>query len=157
MAEASYDLPVQLAAAALRAGVDGKWKTAEAILVRLGTECGSDGLGDALVAWCDAVLEHGNDGMPEFGRIKVAHFNADSGALNVREEITPERAWTARLLAARGAGDLDAFREALQEINALADDRARGRYVAELVTSAALTIRTLPRGYNRLGKGEADA
>lgn len=153
---AAHSKPVRLAHAALRAGVVGKWKTVEALLNRINAECPGPGLGDALVAWCDALAEHSNDGMPEFGRIKVAHLNADTGAMNKRDEITPERAWAARLVAARGAGDRAAFESLLDELNAIPDGFERGRYATTLVESVAGTIRTLPRGYAHMGRPAID-
>jgi hypothetical protein len=144
--------PVRLAHAALFAGIDGKWKRVEEILQRLNAECPGPGLGDALVAWCDALAEHSCDGMPEFGRVNVAHFNSDTGAMNRRDEITPERAWTNRLVTARAAGDRDAFVAAMDELNAIPDRLAAGRYVTTLVQSVALTIRSLPRGYANMGR-----
>lgn len=150
---AVHSKPVRLAHAALAAGVAGQWKRVEHCLNRLNTECPGPGLGDALVAWCDALAEHSNDGMPEFGRVNVVHFNTDTGALNQRDEITPARSWAARLIAARGAGDRDQFVALLAELNAITDGFERGRYATTLLESVALTIRNLPRGYARMGRG----
>ena len=147
---AEHSKPVRLAHAALIAGVDGKWKTVEALMKRLNAECPGPGLGDALVAWCDALAEHSYGGVPEFGRVRVNHLNADTGAMNNQAEITPERAWTARLIAARAAGDRDAFEALLGELNAIPDGFERGRYAITVVESVALTIRSLPRGYARV-------
>lgn len=153
-----HSKPVRLAHAALAAGVRGEWKRVEAALNRLNTECPGPGLGDALVAWCDAHAEHSCDGMPEFGRVKVAYLNTDTGTMNKQDEITPQRAWAGRLLAARGEGDRDAFIALLDELNTIPDGFARGRYVATLIECVALTIRNLPRGYARIGaKGDAGA
>lgn len=154
---AVHSKPVRLAHAALRAGIDGKWKTVEALLNRLNAECPGPGLGDALVAWCDALAEHSTGGDPGFERVKVAHFNVDTGSMNRVEEITPEREWVGRLVAARAAGDRDTFKALLVELNAITDGMKRGRYVTTLVESVALTMRSLPRGYARLGRGDTRA
>jgi len=151
MTAPTYSKPVRLAHQAITAGVDGKWSRVGDIVKRLNIECPGPGLGDALVAWCDALAEHANDGMPEFGRARVAHLNKDTGTINKKEEITPEREWVARLVTARAAGDRDAFVAAMDELNAISDGFERGRYVLTLVESVALTIRSFPRGYARMG------
>lgn len=154
MSNPQHSKPIRLAHAALAAGIDGNWRRVEDLLNRLNAECPGPGLGDALVAWCDALAEHSCDGMPEFGRVKVAHLNVDTGAMNQQDEITPERSWVGRLLAARGAGDRDAFAALLDELNAIPDGFQRGHHVSTLVESVALTIRNVPRGYARMGRGE---
>jgi hypothetical protein len=147
-----HSKPVRLAHAALTAGVDGKWKRVEQLLNRINTECPGSGLGDALVAWCDAFAEHSNDGMPEFEQVRIAHLNVDTGAMNQADEVTARRAWAGRIIAARVAGDRDAFVTCLDELNAIEDGFERGQHVASLVESVALSIRTLPRGYARMGR-----
>jgi hypothetical protein len=146
-----HSKPVRLAHAALYAGIDGKWKRVEDILNRLNSECPGPGLGDALVAWCDALAEHSTGGKPVFGRVKVSHLNVDTGSMDNQAEITPERAWVARLVAARAAGDRDAFVALIEELNAIDDGFEQGKYVATLVECVALTMRNLPRGYARKG------
>lgn len=143
--------PVRLASAALQAAIAGKWKTVESTMQRLGTECDSGGLALALVAFCDTFAEHACDGMPEFGKVKMASWCVDTGAVGPppRESVT----WATELIQARVAGDQKAFSALLDKLNAMVDGFQRGRYVLELVESVALTIRSLPRGYARMGQG----
>jgi hypothetical protein len=148
-----HSKPVRLAHAALVAGVDGKWKRVEDILRRLNTECPGPGLGDALVAWCDAMAQHAEGGEPEFQPVRIATMNADTGGLNSPEGNTPELRWAGRLIAARAAGDRDQFVAVMDELNAIDDGFTRGRYVVQLVESVALVMRTLPYGYARMGRG----
>lgn len=155
MTNPTHSKPVRLAHAALTAGIDGNWNRVVATISRINTECPGPGLGDALVAWCDALAEHATGGMPEFGRVRVSHLNADTGTLNKQDEITAERQWVARLVAARAAGDRDGFVALMDELNAIPDGFVRGRFVLTLVESVALTVRSLPRGYARMGRGAA--
>lgn len=147
-----HSKPVRLAHAALFAAIDGKWKRVEGLLIRLNTECPGPGLGDALVAWCDALAEHSNDGMPEFGRVRVQTLEVETGAMNAPNGETPEIRWVGRLITARAAGDRAAFEACMADLNAISDGFARGRYVLQLVESVALTVRNLPRGYARMGQ-----
>jgi hypothetical protein len=151
VANSQHSKPVRLAHAALAAATAGKWKSVATTVERISTECPGVGLGDALVAWCDAIAEHSNDGMPEFGRVRVATLETDTGAMNAPSGQTPHIQWVGRLIAARAAGDRAAFEACMDELNAIVDGFERGRYVLQLVESVALTIRHLPRGYARMG------
>ncbi|WP_433078959.1 hypothetical protein ACQP1P_38810 [Dactylosporangium sp. CA-052675] len=141
--------PVRLAHAVLQAAVEQDLGKAERLLHRLNAECPGPGLGDALVAWCDALAEHANDGMPEFGKVRVLDINQETGAQLT--ELTPTQRWANRMIVARAAGDRRAFEALLAEVNAIGDGRERGRYVVELVLAVAGTIRLFPRGYARMG------
>ena len=145
--------PVRLAEAVLQAAIAGKWKTVESTMQRLGTECDSNGLATALVAFCDTFAEHANDGMPEFSKVRMASWCVDTGAIGAppRESVQ----WAMDLIQARAAGDEQAFSALLKKLNAVGDGVDRGRYVLELVEAVALTMRNLPRGYARMGQGGA--
>jgi hypothetical protein len=147
-----HSKPIRLAHAALLAGVDGKWQKATDIIARINAECPREGLADALVAWCDAIQEHSTDGDMAFQKIRTVPMAVETGELNNPAADTPQMGWAQRLIVARAAGDRDAFVALLDELNAIGDGWERGRYVSALVTSAALTIRTLPRGYATLGR-----
>lgn len=149
---AEHSKPIRLAHAALLAGVDDKWQKATDLVARINAECQSGGLADALVAWCDAMQEHANDGDMTFQKIRTVPMAVETGELNNETAKTPYMDWTQRLITARAAGDRDAFVALLDELNAVGDGRERGRYVSALVTSVALSIRTLPRGYAKLGR-----
>jgi hypothetical protein len=145
-----HEKPVRLAGAVLTAAVDQDWGKARRALDRLNTECASDGLGVALVAWCDALAEHANDGMPEFGKVRVLDLAQETGARLT--ETTPQQRWANRLIAARAAGDLPAFQALLDELNAIGDGMERGLYASVLIGGVAGTIRIFPRGYARMGR-----
>lgn len=149
---AEHSKPVRLAHAALFAGVDGKWQKATDLIARINAECPREGLADALVAWCDAIQEHSTDGDMSFQKIRTVMMAVETGELNNSAANTPYMDWTQRLITSRAAGDRDVFVALLDELNAVDDGFERGRYVSALVTSAALTIRTLPRGYARMGR-----
>lgn len=145
-----HSKPVRLASAALQAAIAGKWKTVESVMHRLGAECDSHGLAMALVAFCDTFAEHACDGMPEFGKVRVAPWNTDTGAIGKYERDSVR--WATELIQARAAGDEPAFSALLAELSAFDDGYKRGRYVLELVESVALTMRSLPRGFARMGR-----
>jgi hypothetical protein len=148
----AHSKPVRLAHAALLAGVDGKWQRATDLIKRINEECPGPGLGDALVAWCDAMQEHSTDGDMTFVKIQTAPMKVETGELEAHGEKAAYLAWCGRLITARAAGDRDAFVACMDELNAMPDGFERGQYVGALVESVALTIRTLPRGYARMGR-----
>ncbi len=145
-----YSKPVRLAHAVLAAAVDQDWGKARRALERLITECRSDGIGVALVAWCDALAEHAEDGPPTFGRVRVMDLNGETGARLT--ETTPQQRWANRLIVARAAGDMPAFEALLDEVNAVDAGPGRGSYMTVLLEAVAGTIATFPRGYARMGR-----
>jgi hypothetical protein len=147
-----HSKPVRLAGAVLGAAVEQDWRKAERYMRRLNDECDSEGLATALIAWCDALAEHANDGMPEFGRVRVLNINVETGARLA--ELTPEQQWVERLMVARQSGDRSACVALFDELNAIPDGFDRGKYASTLIQGVAGTIRTFPRGYARMGKGQ---
>lgn len=150
-AQTQHSKPIRLAHAALTAAIDGKWRKASDLVTRISTECPGPGIGDALIAWCDALAEHSNGGPVEFGKVRVRTLETETGAIDADAGRTPYLDWAGRLVVARGAGDFDAFAALLDEVNAIPDGFERGRYAGQLLESAALTIRNLPYGYARMG------
>lgn len=142
---ASHSKPIRLAAAVLRAAVEQDWRKAEHYMDRLNTECPGDGLGEALITWCDALAEHANDGMPEFGPVRVLDIAQETGARLA--DPNPQQRWASALIAARAAGDKDAFVALIDELNTIDDGMERGRYASVLIQGVAGTIRNFPRGY----------
>lgn len=142
--------PVRLAQAALQQAVAGKWKAVEHTMQRLGTECHGEDLTLALVALCDTFAEHAEGCIPEFGKVRAVAWNTDTGEVGrpARESVQ----WATNLIQARASGDIEAFKALLGALNAMEDGFQRGRYVLELLESVALTIRSLPRGYARMGR-----
>jgi len=149
-----HSKPVRLAGAILHAAVERDWPKVRHYVDRLNTECTAHGLGLALVAWCDALAEHANDGMPEFGKVRVLDVDQDSGARIT--DPNPQQQWASALVAARAAGDHTAFRTLLNELNAIEDGRERGQYASALIQGVAGTIRTFPRGYTKAFRGGSD-
>lgn len=145
-----YKKPIRLAHAVLQAAVEQDLRKAERLMARLNEECPRDGLGLALVAWCDAIAEHAEGGTPEFGKVRVLDIDQDTGARLT--ERTPQQRWANRLVAARAAGDEAAFRALLDDLNTIEDGFERGKYAATLIQAAAGTIRLFPRGYARMGR-----
>lgn len=145
-----HSKPIRLAHAVLQAAVEQDMRKAERFMARLNEECPGEGLGLALVAWCDALAEHANDGMPEFGRVRVLDIDQDTGARLT--ERTPQQQWANRLIVARAAGDKVAFQALLDELNTIDDGFERGKYAATLIQAVAGTIRLFPRGYARVGQ-----
>lgn len=142
--------PIRLAHAVLQAAVEQDLRKAERLMARLNEECPGDGLGLALVAWCDALAEHANDGMPEFGKVRIVDIDQDTGA--ALNERTPQQQWANRLVVARAAGDKSAFKALLDELNTVEDGFERGKYAATLIQAVAGTIRLFPRGYAQMGR-----
>lgn len=141
---------IRLAQAVLSAALERKWPSVQNALERLNSECGADGLTLALVAWCDSFVEYANGGMPDDGvRARLAAWNVDTGAVGAAERPTVQ--WATDLIAARAAFDEDQFYAVLGRLNAIGDGYQRGRHVLELIESIALTMRSLPRGFARMG------
>lgn len=155
MSTDEHSKPIRLAQAVLHAAVDRDWRKAERYMARLNAECAADGLGLALVAWCDALAEHANDGMPEFGKVHILDVDQDSGAALTDDTRTPQIRWCNRLVAARAAGDKQAFGALLAELNTIDAGMERGRYASALIQAVAGTIRTYPRGYAKFGRADA--
>ncbi len=149
-----HSKPVRLAHAALAAAIDGKWRRAEELITRINTECAGPGLGDSLVAWCDAMQEHATDGDMSFQKIRTVTMAIETGEMDHERAKTPHMDWVRNLLTARSAGDRDTFVALLEELNSVGDGWERGRYVGQLVESVALSIRSLPRGYATMGRSD---
>ncbi|SBT64240.1 hypothetical protein GA0070622_1210 [Micromonospora sediminicola] len=139
--------PERLAGRALEAAIAGDWRRATDVIDRLNKECAGEGLYTALVAWCDIFADHANGGPPEFGKVRMLGWNADTGQLGGE---VPERArWVMDLILARSQGDQAAFDALVQRLNGIADGFERGRYISDLLVSMAATMNYLPRGYGR--------
>lgn len=148
----SFDKATRLAGEVLRSAIDQNWRRCERYMARLNEECPREGIGYALVAWCDALAEHAHDGMPEFGKIRIVDVDQDSGAALTDDTRTPQVRWCNRLVAARAAGDKAAFSALLDELNTIGDGMERGKYASALILAVAGTIRTYPRGYAEMGR-----
>lgn len=144
-----YSKPRRLAGAALHHAINQDWRRATEAVDRLNRECSGDGLWTALVGWCDTFADHANDGMPGFVKTRVAPWNVDTGAVG---DAPPERTqWAMDLISARASGDEAAFTALVKRLNDIGDGYERGRYISALLTSISLTMRSLPRGFGRMG------
>ncbi len=146
-----HSKPLRLAAAALTAGIDDKWKAATRYVQRINDECGPDALPLVLMGWCDTMAEHATDGQPLSAKVNVLGMEHETGSL-ASDKMPPRTRWAAAVLKARAELDEDAFRALIEELNAMPDGHERGSYVGAVLESAALSIRSLPRGYARMGR-----
>lgn len=146
--------PIRLATEAYHAALAKDWPKVERTLNRLTRECDSEGIASALIAWCDTFIHHATGGARDGRKVRIIPWSTDTGKLN--EPDAPESTkWATRLITARAAMDLDAFQAALTELNALPDgppDFERGRHVAALLESLAMTVNALPQGYSSMGR-----
>jgi len=149
---ATHSKPRRLAAAVLNAAIEQDWPKTTRYLDRLNAECPGEGLTVALIGWCDTFAAHANDGIDGFQEIRLAGWDVDSGAIRSDDEAPKTQRWAMDLIRARAAGDATAFYAVVQRINDIPDGWERGRYVAALIQSIALTIRSLPRGFARMGR-----
>ena len=157
MSKPQHSKPVRLAHAALQTAVEQRWQTATDLMDRINRECPGEGLGDALIAWCDAMQDHATDGDMSFQRIRTKPMAIETGELIAHDGKAAYLDWCVRLIQARAAGDRDAFADALDELNAVEGGKERGRYVSMLVESIGLSIRSLPRGYAALPTSPREA
>jgi hypothetical protein len=152
--QTAHSKPVRLAATAFHAGLAGKWNIAQRAVQRIADECGGEGIGDALLAWCDTLTAHARGGTNVLPTpIRVQFWNGDTGQLDGpdSERVPAATRWAGRLIAARAAMDLDTFRATL---NTLPEDQAdSSRYVWAVLQVTVWQVRGLPRGYTRMGGG----
>ena len=149
MPDAAHSKPRRLARAALIAAIDQRWNAAERAIQRVSDECGGAGLGEAILAWTDAMIHHATAGQQvPFAPGGMDFADPQTGQLNV--ELPAEVEWAGRLLAARAAMDQDRYRAVLAE---LPDDPAGiGLHVWRLIEVIGMTIRGLPSGYALMGR-----
>jgi hypothetical protein len=144
-----HSKPVRLAAAALTAGIDNDWPKASRYVQRINDECGPDSLPYALMGWCDTLAMHATDGQP-IGRVGAVKGMAyETGALT--DDVPPRVQWAQKVVKARAEMDQAAFTALVNELAHISDGNVRGSYVGAVLETAALSIRSLPRGYARMG------
>lgn len=144
---------VRLAHAAYQAALEMKWAKAVRYIQRIGDECGGEGVTTALVAWCDAYLDHAVDGVPEAAVVgNVAFIQGETGQLDKAgsERVPDEIQWAGRAVKARAELDHEAWLRALDEIPT--DERQVGVYVLALLRVVATSVNGLPRGFARMGR-----
>lgn len=151
MTTPEHSKPIRLAGAALLAGVDDNWAKASRYVQRINDECGPDSLPYILMGWCDTIADHATDGKPVTGRVAVSSMEYETGSMST--DVPPRIRWAAAVLKARAEMDEGAFRALLDELYGIDDGHERGSYVGAVLEAAALTLRTMPRGYARMGRG----
>lgn len=147
---AEHSKPVRLAAAALHAGIDGKWAAASCYIQRINDECGPDSLPYALMGWVDTALDHATDGHPVTGVGQVRGMEYETG--RITDSPPPRVQWAQRVMKARADLDEAAFTALIDDLHQLSDGHEVGSYVGAVCEAAALTIRGLPRGYAVMGR-----
>lgn len=157
---ASYRKGHAHAALVFHAALSGDSDAFTAALNTLTRECDADGIVSAITAWCDTYIAHATGG-PRMVPRKFTAWNVDTGELGEpgADTTPPAARWALRIISARASMDVNLFNDALAELNALPDgppDYQRGRYVAGLVESLALTVNRLPSGYGMRSKVTTD-
>jgi hypothetical protein len=148
-----HSKPVRLATVAYHAALAGKWESAARAIKRISDECGGDAIVTALIAWCDAYVDHATDGRMDVAKATMNYINSDSGRLDGEDsDRLPERVrWAGRLVKARASMDEEEFRAALDAVPE--DEGEWGSYVLAVLECVATTINGLPRGFGRMGRG----
>jgi hypothetical protein len=135
--------PARLAHQAIAAGSAGRWERALQLVRRINDECGGNGVGLALMVWCETFTRHAYDGEPT-GPVKLAFVQMDEDTEGAHQP-PPEVVWAGQLTAAWAARDEDTY-EAL--IATLPDDEALvGKRVVAVLRSTVYALTELPRGY----------
>lgn len=142
--------PIRLAGAALTAGIDDKWDAANRYVQRINDECGPDSLPYVLMGWVDTLADHATGGAP-IGRVgAVRGMEYETG--RIQDEVPDRIEWARRVVKARAEMDEAAFIALVDELARIDDGMVRGQYVGAVLEVAALSIRSLPRGYAVMGR-----
>ncbi|WP_242890152.1 hypothetical protein [Actinomadura litoris] len=136
---------VQLAGAALTAALGNDWQRASAMLQRISTECGGEGMQRALLSLCDTVIHHAGITPGQPVRIMFQQADGDGRITGADEVQRRESVWAGRLLAARAADDEDTWSALIEALPR--DGYAIGQHVIALLEMCTLMIaRYLKRG-----------
>jgi len=152
---ATYAKWRRLASAALTHAIDGKYESANTVNARMREECPDHCL-DALIAWCDTAIDHATDGHPAVmaEAAGVAAVAIETGKIGT--DVPARVAWAHRLLHARCRMDQAAWNDAIAEVREF-DKATQASHLGAVLEAAALTIRSLPRGYMALGRSQGGA
>lgn len=130
-----------LAGAALQGAVAQDLAATAAAMNAISAEYGSEGLTEAIIAWCDTLtaaypLPAGD--LTGTGRVD------ETGLARTAEDVDPQVRWAGRIVMARAREDKDTF-DAL--IAALPDDGMAGsQYLAVLLNLIAKTLHPATSG-----------
>jgi hypothetical protein len=133
---------VELAETALNAAMTNDVRAAVDAIQAIGKETGEGGLGDAVLAWCDAYIERmpGARAAADRGAmISPAFMVEGSGVIGGPEGAPVEVRWAARLIVARALDDQATFMALLGAVPE--DPRIRGDHIWGLVSTVAASLR----------------
>lgn len=139
-----------LARAAYMQAREGRQEDAARTVREIYDVGGEVGVRLALLAWCDAFIDHAAAGLPYSFVVDDELFVSDTGELldaNCPGSVPEEFRWAARLFTARAAfdgGRWDALMAAVPPGEA-------GRYVFAVLRALASAVNTLPRGHALAG------
>lgn len=154
MTSPHHSKPVRLASTALHLAMSREYDRAAYYVQRISDECGGEGLGTALVSWCDTFADHATGGLTD--KMIVCRANAmemSTGRMSdprTDESVPDSVAWTAAMIQARANLDMDWWDDLLGQLPD--DPHQRGEYVLRLLHVVADTMNGLPRGYARMGQ-----
>lgn len=104
------------------------------------------------MGWCDTLAMHATDGNPiSQAGVEVQGMQHETGALT-GHEVPARVRWAQKVVKARAEMDEKAFTALVNELAGINDGNVRGSFVGAVLEVAALSIRTLPRGYARMGR-----
>lgn len=134
----------ELVTLSLHAAVREDWGAARDAMQALSDETGSDGILFALMRLCDTIIGHQlrMRGLPPDawdGGVKMGWLNTDDGTLGHAGQVPDAVRWAGQLVGAKAAKDEAAFRALMAVMPA--DGNERGRYVAALLESCAITVK----------------
>jgi hypothetical protein len=128
---------LQMAADALNAAIAEDWDAARKTLRNLSDEHGGEGVGIALLGWCDVLISKtlGLRG----SAVELLFMEKSTGAIGHARRVPREVSWAGQMLAARAANDRDTWDALLQS---LPDSTiAASVYVSALLEVVALNLR----------------
>lgn len=132
-----------LAHEALNAAIDGKH--AAQVTALLDQIQAAGGLGEAMVHWAFALLDHAGDGEPIQVDEGMAGYNYDTGAET--SNLPKHIAWSAKFIQSISRSDDDTTNALIAEVRRADDGWEKGDYVLAMLNITSHTIRGTPRGY----------
>jgi hypothetical protein len=106
--QAAFDREVRtLAQFAFQAAMNGSADMAYQRLVQIGAKFGGEGVGKAVLIWCDQVVNRSPKPQEIDGVLHVASpvFEDLDGKERAVDDTTPQQAWAARMVATRANND----------------------------------------------------
>jgi len=132
---------LQLAKDALAAAIREDWPQVASKLQDI-AEFGPRGLERAMLGFCDTAIARSGVRPGQPMRIRFRRGDGDQRVTDADGVPRPEVAWAGRMLAARAAGDEDAWRALLTSV----PDAEFGRHVGALLEMCALVTASAKKG-----------